>query len=99
MKCLDDCHNYSLDTFLGGKSGMQFYEMKEDGTKNDGITNEEVIKVLIHRITYLNEKWQSGKFYCRENCLAITKLEEALMWLERRTANRIARQVEGTHEA
>jgi hypothetical protein len=35
------------------------------------------------------------KFRCRENSLAITKLEEALMWLEKRTADREARKVEG----
>ena len=28
-----------------------------------------------------------------------TSLEEALLWLERRTANRVARGVEGTHGA
>lgn len=33
---------------------------------------------------------------CRENSLAITKLDEALMWLQRRKENRIKRGVEGT---
>ena len=106
MKCLDDCHTYEMETFGKDqpiesspvKSIIHFYEMKLDGTKIDGVTNEEVIKVLIHRISYLNEKWQDGKFKCRENSLAITKLEEALMWLEKRTSDRLARNVEGTHQ-
>jgi hypothetical protein len=34
-------------------------------------------------------------FPCRENSIAITRLEEALMWLDKRTANRDARGVEG----
>ena len=38
-------------------------------------------------------------FPCRENSLAITKLEEALMWLEQRKKNREARGVEGTSQA
>jgi len=110
-KCLDDCHTYELDTVLnegkGWKPGeyltpfravMHFYEMRPDGTKIDGVTNEEVIGVLIHRLNFLNEKWMEGKFRCRENSLAITKLEEALMWLERRTANREKRGVEGKME-
>jgi hypothetical protein len=99
MKCIDDCHSYDLDYFMGGKGYIHFYEMTENGVKIDGVTNEEMLKVLIHRLDYLNNKWQGGKFNCRENSLAITKLEEALMWLEKRTANRLARNVEGTHEA
>lgn len=35
-------------------------------------------------------------FPCRENAVAITKLDEALMWLEKRTKDRLARNVEGT---
>lgn len=93
MKCLDDCHNYQMETFMqsGIRPILQFYQMKEDGTKLDGVTNEEVINVLLHRLVTLNKKMP-----CRENALAITKLEEALMWLQRRTVNRVARGVEGT---
>jgi hypothetical protein len=92
MKCLDDCHNYDLETYIEKDSmALQFYWLGESGLELDGVTNEEVIKVLIHRISYLND----SKFKCRENSIVITKLEEALMWLEKRTANRIARKVEG----
>jgi len=35
---------------------------------------------------------------CRENSMTITKLEEALMWQEKRTKNREARGVEGKYE-
>jgi len=90
-----------METFMKDRDTLRtirFYEMREDGDRIDGVTNEEVLRVLIHRLSYLNEKWMDGKFRCRENSLAITKLEEALMWLERRTADRKARAVEGTHE-
>jgi len=60
----------------------------------NGVQNEEVLEILIDRMNYLNKK-----FPCRENALAITKLEEALMWLNKRTENRVARGVEGKHEA
>ena len=33
---------------------------------------------------------------CRETRIAITKLDEALMWLEKRTKDRTKRGVEGT---
>lgn len=33
---------------------------------------------------------------CRENTMTITKLDEALMWQEKRTRDRIARGVEGS---
>ena len=98
MKVLDDCHNYELDRFLGsGCEYLHFYEMKEDGTKIDGVTNEEVLRVLIHRLKFLNEEWQGGKFQCKENDVAIYHLGEALERLEARTQNRTARGVEGTH--
>jgi hypothetical protein len=59
-------------------------------TLHDGTTNEEVLRVLIDRLQYLQ-----GKFPCRENAIVITKLEESLMWLEKRTADRKKRGVEG----
>jgi len=58
----------------------------------DGTTNEELLEVLINRINYLQDK-----FPCRENACAITKLDEALMWLEKRTNDRKKRNVEGKY--
>ena len=60
-----------------------------------GWTNESVIAVVIDRL----QGFQAGGFSCRENAIAITKLQEALMWLEKRTADRRKRGVEGKHEA
>lgn len=34
---------------------------------------------------------------CRENSIAVTKLDEALMWLKKRKEDRTARGVEGTN--
>lgn len=59
-------------------------------TVNDGTTNEEVLAVLIDRLHGLN-----FKFPCRENSIAITHIETALLWLNKRTADRKARNVEG----
>ena len=60
----------------------------------NGCTNEDLIMVLRHRL----QGFQNGDYKCRENALAITKLEEALHWLLHRTADRVYRGVEGTME-
>lgn len=67
----------------------------EDRQEPNGAFVETVIAAAIQRLEFYN----SSKFRCRENSLAITHLEEAMHWLNHRTANREARQVEGTHEA
>lgn len=61
----------------------------------NGAFVETVIASVVQRIEY----YQGGKFRCRENALALTKLEEALHWLNHRTQSREARAVEGTHQA
>ncbi len=38
-----------------------------------------------------------GQYACRENAVALTHLEDALMWLQKRTRDRLARGVEGTN--
>jgi hypothetical protein len=60
----------------------------------NGITQEAIIAICIDRL----EGFQKGPFACRENALALTKLQEAQMWLQKRTLERVARGVEGTHE-
>jgi hypothetical protein len=60
----------------------------------NGFTNEALLAVIIDRM----RGFQSGQYKCRENALALTHLEEALMWLQYRTRARLARGVEGTHK-
>lgn len=61
----------------------------------NGTTIEAVTDVLIRRL----QGFQAGKFACRENALAITKLEEAQHWLRHRTWLREQQGVEGTNVA
>lgn len=61
----------------------------------NGCSIEDVIDVLVNRL----EGYQLGAFRCRENALAITKLEEAKQWLLYRTGKRQAQGVEGTNAA
>jgi hypothetical protein len=61
----------------------------------NGAFVETVIAAVVERIEF----YQAGEFKCRENAIAITKLEEALLWLNYRTQKREQRGVEGTHTA
>lgn len=66
--------------------------IKECGV--NGCHNEDLLAIVIDRLQHLNQ----GQFACRENSIAITKLEEALMWLRKRTDDRVKRGVEGTNQ-
>jgi len=99
MQNLIEGHRYVLANFEKSEHGqtVQFIQKVPAGpgsteltTINDGTTNEEVLAMLIDRMNYLQ-----GKFPCRENAIVITKLEECLMWLNKRTSDRKARSVEG----
>lgn len=58
----------------------------------NGITHEALLEILIDRIT----SFQKGTHPSRENAIVLTHLQEAQMWLQKRTRERIARGVEGT---
>jgi hypothetical protein len=68
---------------------FQLGPVKEVGV--NGTTMDAVITTLIERL----EGFQKGPFACRDNAIALTKLEEACMWLRNRTAKRVAQGVEG----
>jgi hypothetical protein len=57
----------------------------------NGVSDEALMAIVIDRL----RGFQSGPFSCRENALALTKMEEALHWLNARTRDRMERGVEG----
>ena len=60
----------------------------------NGISNEALLAIVEDRL----QGFQSGEFACREYDLALTKIQEAMMWLHKRTRDRMARGVEGTNQ-
>lgn len=66
--------------------------IKETGI--NGVMDENLIAIVIDRL----QGFQTGPYASRENALALTHLETAMLWLNRRTALREARGVEGTHK-
>lgn len=59
----------------------------------NGLSQEALLAVVIDRL----RSFQAGPYACRENAIALTSLEEALMWLQKRTRDRMVRGVEGTN--
>lgn len=89
-------HDYEVrrtaDDELLAEIHFQQGPVKEDGV--NGVMGEDLLLMVIDRL----EKFQAGPFACSENALALTNLEQAVMWLRKRTLTREAREVEGTHE-
>jgi hypothetical protein len=91
------CHHYRMEFLTGdGDCSLAFDLHFQNGGMAEvgvnGITNEALLAIVEDRL----EGFQRGKFACRENALALTKLQEAIMWLQKRTRDRAARGVEGT---
>lgn len=59
----------------------------------NGVTIEALLGVILDRLQH----YQSGPMACEENQHAITKLEEALMWMRLRTDRRVIRGTYGRH--
>lgn len=57
-----------------------------------GVLDTDLLEIVRDRL----KGFQSGEFACRENACALTHIEEALMWLNRRVEDRIERDVLGT---
>ncbi len=66
----------------------------EDRVDPNGAFVENVIQACIDRLTF----YQKSKFACEENAKALEHLHEAKSVLNKRTVDREARGVEGTHE-
>jgi len=88
-----DGHLYQI------QAGTQFTELnfQRGGVVDNGVnglTNEALLAILIHRMNVLNKR-----FWSRENERVISNLEDSLAFLEVRTARRIVRGVEGKEVA
>lgn len=67
----------------------------------NGISNEALIAIVIDRLMGFQhgperDPNKRGEYACKENAVALTDLQSALMWLQKRTRDRMARGVEGT---
>ena len=94
------CHHYRIVNTDASKDEKLIFNVinfqdgpvKEHGV--NGIHNEDLLVIVVDRL----EGFQGGIHACRENALALTKIQEALHWLNHRTTTRQQRGVEGTHK-
>lgn len=88
------CHRYAITLPDGTFYNVRFQNGPINEAGVNGLTHEALLAILIDRL----QCFQKGPYACRENALALTKLDEALLWLCKRTLDRIQRGVEGTSE-
>lgn len=92
------CHSYDIikagqiESLALGHIHFQEGPIKEVGV--NGCHNEDLLVIVLDRL----QGFQNSDFKCRENDIAITKIEEALLWLNKRTRDREAKGIEGTHQ-
>lgn len=98
------CHDYHITRSKAGSNGysgkdvlgqisFQNGPINADGNGVNGVQNEDLLAIVIDRL----EGFQSGKYACNENDLALRLCRMALDMLQHRTRVRIRRGVEGTH--
>lgn len=58
-----------------------------------GVLDTDLLEIVRDRL----KGFQEGQFATRENAIALTHIEEALMWMNRRVEDRIERNVLGTN--
>lgn len=89
-------HNYFISR---NEDGAVICELHfQNGGRNtegavDGVLDEDLLEIVRHRL----QCFQSGEFPSRESACAITHIEEALMWLNKRKQDRKYRGVLGKH--
>lgn len=108
IKVREAGYKYELPSYSvtndGIKEGIEYSALEIPFCKGDksdeskprqtGVFVESLIECIIDRLKTVNV----GELASRETSVAITKLEEAIMWLEKRSNDRKIRNVEGTYQ-
>ena len=73
---------------------IKFQNGATQETEINGILMEDLLHIVKDRLEGFNQ----GDWRCKENSMAITKIEEALLWLNKRTNDRRESGKYGTSE-
>ena len=79
---------YLFETIIQFQNGAR----KEKGSIH-GVLDTDLLEIVRDRLI----GFQQGEFATRENACAITHIEEALMWMNKRVEDRLDRGVLGTN--
>ena len=108
----DNLNDVVYDDTVGAGNGRHYYEVQradtgetlaavhfQEGARNDenakaGVLEGDLLEIVRHRL----QCFQKGEFATRENACALTHIEEALMWLNKRKEDRKERNVLGTYQ-
>ena len=69
------------------------FRLQEGPIKENGVNGCQIDHIIWAAATILRAF--NKKFPCRENSIAITNLDDAILWLEKRTKDREKRNAEG----
>ena len=90
-------HNYSIS---GADEPSTIYSVIQfqNGARKlpdsiHGVLDTDLLEIVRHRL----QAFQKGQFATRENAVALTHIEEALLWMNKRVEDRIERNVLGTN--
>lgn len=86
-------HDYAITGLPDGSVRIVFQNGPIAEVGVNGLTHEVLLAIVADRL----RDFQKGPFATRYNALALTHIEEAQNWLNRRTLERMRRGVEGTH--
>lgn len=67
---------------------------RKDENSIHGVLDTDLLEIVRDRL----KGFQSGEYATRENAIALTHIEEALLWMNKRVEDRIERKVLGTYE-
>lgn len=92
-------HEYSIASNVVGDGCSELLHLQfQNGARKipdstHGVLDTDLLEIVRHRL----QCFQQGPFNSRENAVALTHIEEALMWMNRRVEDRIERNVLGTN--
>ena len=89
-------HDYLINLCGSDEAVMVEFQRgpRKDPDARHGVLDTDLLEIVRDRL----KCFQSGEFATRENACALTHIEEALLWMNKRVEDRIERQVLGTME-
>lgn len=93
------CHEYVIVSDSGLEQPLEQVVKFQKGPRKEndsvqGIIDNDLLEIVRDRL----KTFQAGPYASRENACALTHIEEALMWMNRRVEDRIERDVLGTYQ-